>query len=103
MGFLEYTNFKGDLIEYKCLCCNKNYQHKFHEKLKERLFNTCKFSNHDNHKFILLLRKGIYPYEYMDCWEEFNKTSLPEKEDFHSHLDMEDITDADYGHARKSL
>ena len=24
--FLEYTNFKGDLIEYKCLCCNKNYQ-----------------------------------------------------------------------------
>ena len=24
--FLEYTNFKDDLIEYKCLCCNKNYQ-----------------------------------------------------------------------------
>ena len=34
--FLEYTNFKGDLIEYKCLHCNKNYQHKFDEKLKER-------------------------------------------------------------------
>ena len=26
--FLEYTNFKDDLIEYKCLCCNKNYQQK---------------------------------------------------------------------------
>ena len=25
-SFLEYTNFKDDLIEYKCLCCNKNYQ-----------------------------------------------------------------------------
>ena len=24
---------KDDLIEYKCLCCNKNYQHKFDEKL----------------------------------------------------------------------
>ena len=32
--FLEYTNFKNDLIEYKCLCSNKNYQHKFDEKLK---------------------------------------------------------------------
>ena len=36
--FLEYTNFKGDLIEYKCLCCNKNYQHKFDEKLKRKDF-----------------------------------------------------------------
>ena len=27
--FLEYTNFKDDLIEYKCLCCNKSYQQKF--------------------------------------------------------------------------
>ena len=33
--FLEYTNFKDDLIEYKCLCCNKNYQQKFAENLKE--------------------------------------------------------------------
>ena len=36
--FLEYINFKDDLIEYKCLCCNKNYQQKFDEKLKERFF-----------------------------------------------------------------
>ena len=34
--FLEYSNFKNDLMEYKCLCCNKNYQQKFDEKLKER-------------------------------------------------------------------
>ena len=38
--FLEYTNIKDDLIEYKCLCCNKNYQQKFDEKLKERFLNT---------------------------------------------------------------
>ena len=35
----------------------------------------------------------------MDDWENFNGTLLPEKEDFYSHLNMEDITDADYGHA----
>ena len=51
MFFQEYTNFKDDLIEYKCLCCNKGYQRKFDEKLKERFFNTCKFSNHDNNFF----------------------------------------------------
>ena len=37
----------------------------------------------------------------MDDWEKFNETSLPEKEDFYSHLNMEDITDADYVHAKK--
>ena len=34
--FLEHTNFKDDLIEYKCLfCCNKNYKHNLDEKLRE--------------------------------------------------------------------
>ena len=37
----------------------------------------------------------------MDDWEKFNETSLREKEDFYSHLNMEDITDADYVHAKK--
>ena len=99
--FLEYTNFKDDLIEYKCLCCKISYQHKFDEKLKERFFNTYKFSNHNSNKFIFLLSKGVYPYEYMDDWEKFNETSLSKKEDFYSHLNMKDITDTDYVHAKK--
>ena len=37
----------------------------------------------------------------MDDWKKFNETSLPEKEDFYSHLNMEDITDADYAHAKR--
>ena len=41
--FLEYTNFKNDLIEYKCLCCNKTYQQKFDEKLKERFLMHTNF------------------------------------------------------------
>ena len=99
--FLEYINFKNDLIEYICLCCNKNYQHKFDEKLKERFFNTYKFFNYNNNKFILLLRKGVYPYEYMDDWKKFNEKCLPEKEDFYSHLNMKEYTDADYAHAKQ--
>ena len=82
------------------MCRNKSY-HKFDGKLKEPFFNTYEFSNHGNNKFILSLQKGVYPYEYMDVWEKFDETSLPEKEDFYSHLSMEDITDADYAHAKR--
>ena len=46
------------------------------------------------------MRKSVYPYQYMDDWEKLNKTSLPEKEDFYTHLNMERITDADYAHAK---
>ena len=48
----------------------------------------------------MLLRKGVYPYEYMDSWERFNETSMPNKEAFYSNLDMEDINDVDYKHAK---
>ena len=54
---------------------------KFDEKLKERLFNAYKFPKHNNNKFILLLRKGVYPYECMGDQEKFNETSLPKKEE----------------------
>ena len=47
-----YTNVKDNLIEYKCLCCNKNYKKKF-DILKKRFANTYRF-NHDTSKFILL-------------------------------------------------
>ena len=67
----------------------------------ERFFNTQKFSSHDNNNFILLLRKGVYPYQYMDGWEKFNETLSLEKGDFCSHLNMEDITDADYTHTKR--
>ena len=46
-----------------------NYQIKFDENLRKRFPNTYKFSNHDINKLILLLIKGIYPYEYIDDWE----------------------------------
>ena len=44
---------------------------------------------------------NIYPDEYMDDWEKFNETSLPEKKDFYSHWNMENISDADYAHWKR--
>ena len=87
--FLEYESVKDNLIKYKCLSCNKDYLNKFDKELKNRFKNTFKFFNSDINEFILLLRKGVYPYEYMDEWEKFNETTLPEKEEFYSNLDME--------------
>ena len=52
---------------------------KFDEKLKRRFFNTYKSSNYGKNQFILLLRRSVYPFEYMDDWEKLNETSLPEK------------------------
>ena len=52
----------------------------------------------------MFLRKGVYPYEYIDDWENFNETTLPEKEELYSNfsnLKMEDITDEDYMHGKR--
>ena len=46
----------------------------------------------------MLLREGVYPYEYMDNWERFNKTSLHNKESFYSKFNIENIDDIDYRH-----
>ena len=49
----------------------------------------------------MLLRKGVYSYEYMDEWEDFNEASLPEKEKFYSNLNMKYIIDADFIHIKR--
>ena len=51
----------------------------------------------------MLLRKSVYPYEYMDSWERFDETSLPDKKYFYSELYLKDITDEDYVHAQKEF
>ena len=49
----------------------------------------------------MLLRKSVYPDEYIDDWESFNET-LTEKEEFYSNLNIEDIIDAEYIHAKRN-
>ena len=89
------------MIKYKCLCCNRDYSNKLDKELKKKFKNTFKFFNNDINNPILLLRKGFYPYEYMDDWEKFIETTLPEKEEFYSSLSMEEFTDADYMHGKR--
>ena len=48
-------------------------------------------NNNGINKFILLLRKGGYLYEHMDDWEKCNEATLPEKEEFYSNLNLEDV------------
>ena len=67
--------------------------------LIKRFYNTYQFSKNDINRFKLLLRKGAYPYQYMDSWKRFNETELPSKDKFYSKLNLEDISDDDYAHA----
>ena len=82
----------------------KNVKNSSYEPIYElikRFSNAHKFCNNDLNKFILLLRNGVYLYEYMDSLGRFDETSLPDKEPFYSELYLEDITDKDYAHVQK--
>ena len=48
----------------------------------------------------MLLRKGVYPYQYLDSWEKFDETSIPSKEAYYSKLNEEGIRDEDNRHVQ---
>ena len=95
---LRFIKTKNEKLILKCFNCEQYYKKKFNNELIKRLASTYEFCNKDLNKFILLLRKGVYPYEYMDNWERFNETLLPNKESFYSNLNMENIENIDYRH-----
>ena len=68
-------------------------------KTDEKLVNTKKYFPRD--KMNLLMRKGIYPYDYMDSFERLSETKLPPKEAFYSRLAGCGISDEDYEHAQR--
>ena len=82
---------KDEQLIFRCFECKKNYKKNFNKELINGFSSTYKFCNGDINKCI----------EYMDSWERFNETSLPDKEAFYSNLNMEDITDVDHRHAKK--
>ena len=59
------------------------------------------FKDYNDSQHKLLIRKGIYPYEYMDNWDRFSETTLPPKSSFYSKLNMSGVSDQDYEHGRK--
>ena len=86
-GKCEFIGFKNDRLHYRCKKCKKRCT-KSKDGLIKKFPRIYKFCNGDLNKFVLLLRKGIYPYEYMDSWEIFDETSLPDKEAFYSELNL---------------
>ena len=96
---LDYIKIENEKLLLKGFDCNTYYKKKFSKDLIKKFRNTYSFCDNDINKFVLLLRKGVYPYEYVYNWEKFDETPLPNKEDFYSNLNMEDINDIDYRHA----
>ena len=105
-SYLEFIKIRnsGKLI-FECFDYKRRYQKDIDDealkKLKLNYRNTYNFCNKDIKKFMLLLRKDVYPYEYMGDWDRFNEEKLPNKSDFYSSLNMEDISEIDYRHALK--
>ena len=59
------------------------------------------FEDYNESQYKLLIRKGIYPYQYMDDWNRFKETALHPKEVFYSKLSMSGVSNQDYEHARR--
>ena len=100
-SYLDYMSVKDDQLIFLCFECKKDYKKDFSKELIKRFANLYEFCNKDINKSIFLLKKGVYPYEYMDSWERFDETSLLDKEAFYSRLNKEDITDVDHRHAKR--
>ena len=91
---MRFYYIKNNVLIYRCKKCN-NKLYKSIDALKFKFPNPYQFCNNDNNKFLLLLRKRVYSYEYMDNWERFNEIILPPKKSFYSELNLEDITNKD--------
>ena len=96
----SFIGLKSNKLNYKCKECKKRWLKSINGLIK-KFPNIHQFCNGDINKFALLLRKRVYPHQYMDSWKRFDKPSLPDKNVFYSELYLEDITDEDYTHARK--
>ena len=80
---LDYVRItKNKKLLLKCFNCNIYYKKNFNNDLIKIFKNTYSFCDNDLNKFVLLLRKGVYPDEYMDSCERFNETSFQTKKIF---------------------
>ena len=95
-----FVDLKNNRLIYRCKECKEELKRPTNE-LIENFPGIYQFCNGNLNKFVLLLRKGVYPYEYMDSWEKFDKNTLPPKEAFYSSLNLEDSSDENYAHAQK--
>ena len=96
----NFIRLKNNKLNYEFKKCKKRLLMSINGLIK-KFQNIYQFCNGDINKFVLLLKKGVYPYEYIDSWKRFDEASLPNKKAFYNELFLEDITDKDYIHAQK--
>ena len=79
-SYCDYIRVKDGKLHLNCFDCEKKYKKAFNKKSVENLTknfsNAYDYCSGDINKFILLLRKRVNPYEYMESWERFDETSL---------------------------
>ena len=68
--------------------------------LKQRLPHTYQICNNNIDKFKLCLRKGVYPYEYMDSWDKFELLVPLDTKHYYSKLNDSNIRDKDIEHVK---
>ena len=83
-----FVELKNNRLIYKCKECKKEWKIPLN-KLIEWFPSIYQFCEGDVNKFVISIRKGAFPYEYMDSWEKFNEASLTPKEAFYSNLNLE--------------
>ena len=89
-----------DYILIKCNTCN--FKKKvIANNLIKRFPSTVQSCKGNLKKFLLSLRKGVYPYEYMDSMDKFDDTELPSINKFYRSLQKKHISDKDYAHVKK--
>ena len=91
--YYKFNKLDRDKLMCKCLECN-DIPYNSLQSLIDKFSNTHRLSK-KNGEFILLLRKGVYPYEYMDNWNKFNESAPLEKDKYCSELTMSGISHKD--------
>ena len=94
----DFIGFENNKLNYECKEHKKRWLKPING-LTKKFLSIYQVCNGDINKFVLLLRKSIYPYEYINSWKRFLEILLPDKKVFYCELYLEDITDEDYTHA----
>ena len=93
---LEYDKY---YICRTCRTCANSTKQKI-KSLIAKFPNTYQLCDNNVKKFILLLKKGVYPYEYMDDWYKFDHKELPAIDKIYSNQNLSNITEKNYKHAK---
>ena len=101
-GNMELIYISGDYIaSLGCERCRTKKTKDLGERVLKKNFNHTSRLLGCDEKFCQMIRKGLYPYEYMDGWKKFEETSLLLKDVFYSRLNMKGISDHHYEHAQQ--